>query len=182
MSVLQQELALADLNRFSGYDRFLLQEVNDVFRGNGFFSADATTFMLAGPGLGRSLSGRSQGSDFSLRRVFARDGFCAADLPGETEGYRSLFKGDESKTLSYDGTSANAVKMKNLDCHLRLPARGDHEKAAEHQAVALHNSTGFECVRFRKNAAFTGISEHGLLKWGWRLLQPFVAVELILEK
>jgi hypothetical protein len=38
----------------------------------------------------------------------------------------------------------------DLDRHLRLPARGDHEKAAEHRAVALHNSTDFECVRFRK--------------------------------
>jgi hypothetical protein len=47
---------------------------------------------------------------------------------------------------------------------LRLSARGYHEKAAENRAVALHNSTDFECVRFRENADFTGISERGALK------------------
>jgi hypothetical protein len=51
-----------------------------------------------------------------------------------------------------------------MDRHLRLPARGDHEKAAEHRTVALHNSTDFECVGFRENAAFAGISEIGQLK------------------
>ena len=58
----------------------------------------------------------------------------------------------------------------DMDRHLRIPSCGDHEKAAEHQAVALHNSTDFERVSFRKNAAFTGISESGQLKRRWRLL------------
>jgi hypothetical protein len=51
-----------------------------------------------------------------------------------------------------------------MDRRLRLPARGNHEKASEDRTDALHNSTDFERVRFRKNAAFTSISERGELK------------------
>jgi hypothetical protein len=52
----------------------------------------------------------------------------------------------------------------DMDRQLCLSSRGDHEKAAEHRAVALHNSTDFECIRFRENAAFAGISERGALR------------------
>ena len=38
------------------------------------------------------------------------------------------------------------------------------EEAAENRTVALHNFTDFECLRFRKNAAFTGILERGALR------------------
>ena len=101
MNKLQPESALADLNRVSGYDRSFLRRVNDVFRSDGLFSVDAATSMVAISGLGRSLSGRSQGSEFSLRRAFSRAGLCTADVPGELAGYRSLFEGDGSEALSY---------------------------------------------------------------------------------
>jgi predicted nucleic acid-binding Zn ribbon protein len=55
MNELKKNLTCTDLKRISGYDRSLLQEVNDVFRGSGFFSADATTSMVAVSGLCRSL-------------------------------------------------------------------------------------------------------------------------------
>ncbi len=68
----------------------------------------------------------------------------------------------------------------DMDRHLRLPARGDHEKEAEDRAVALHNSTDFECVRFRENAAFTGLSERRPLERRRQYLQIVVAVGLML--
>jgi hypothetical protein len=69
--VLHPELALTDLNRVSGYDRSLLQEVNDVFRGNGFFSADATSSMVAVTGPGRLLSRNAHAAVKDLVRVAA---------------------------------------------------------------------------------------------------------------
>ena len=82
---------------------------------------------------------------------------------------RSLFRHQRERGQNTD-----------LDSHLRLPPRGHHKEAAENRPFALHNSTDFECVRFRENTAITGLSEDGSLKRRWRLLQPVVAVGLIL--
>lgn len=68
----------------------------------------------------------------------------------------------------------------DLDRRLCLSAHRHYEEAAENRTVALHNSTDIERVRFRENAAFTGVSGRGMQEQRGRLFQPVAAVRLIL--
>lgn len=105
---------------------------------------------------------RRSGSGLSCQRFFTPcpDGCRALQRPVAD---RAVLQVDQAAP-AHQGLLRNQRERRenaDLDRHLRLPARGDHEKAAGHRAVALHNSTDFECVCFRENASFAGISEHG---------------------
>jgi hypothetical protein len=132
---------------------------------SGAFSADGKAYVIQTPNT------PAAGANYLFNKNF----FAYVTQTGQGES-RALWP---AKICLHQTAPAHQSLLRNkrkccqntdLDRHLRLPARGAHEKAAEHRAVALHNSTDFECVRFRKNAAFTGISEHGLLRRRWRLL------------
>ena len=64
----------------------------------------------------------------------------------------------------------------NLDCHLRLRARGHHQKTAQTEGKPLHNSTDFKRLHFRENA----VSSNGYKSWrGCFSIQPSQPVEIV---
>ena len=62
------------------------------------------------------------------------------------------------------GTGRRFLISEALDRRLRLPACDNHKETAEDRAIALHNFIDFECVCFRENAGFKGISDCGALR------------------
>lgn len=93
---------------------------------------------------------RRAGSGFSDQRLFTVGSDRSRDLQG-TLVNRTLFKRDQAAP-AYQGLLWNQRECGQntyMDCHLCLPARSDHEKAAKNRAIALRNFTDFESVRFR---------------------------------
>ncbi len=80
----------------------------------------------------------------------------------------------EHKQLTVTPTPANQTLLRqlpqrredpDLDCHLDLRARGDHQEAFEPRHQPLHNPTDSECQSLRENAMEIQSELSGIPGW-----------------